>query len=111
MDAVKLAALPVQLNGEVDLSIVGVWKGTLNKIDYYLDIKADGTYTTYSSTNTKPSKCYWRVNGDIIETFCDGMKQPTKFAFRKVNDLKTGKPTISFDGFPYFPETEKEMWK
>ena len=109
--ATKLVEPPMRLNGNVDLSIVGLWKGTLNKIDYYLDIKPDGTYTTYSSSNSKPSKCYWRINGDHIETFCEGMKQVTRFAFKKVNDLKTGKPTITFDGFSYFSETEREMWK
>ena len=109
--AVKLVDPPVRLAGNVDLSVVGLWKCNYNKIDYWLDLKADGTYNTYSATNSKPVKCYWRINGDYIETFCEGAKQMSRFVFRKVNDLKIGKPTITLDGVAYFPETDKEMWK
>ncbi len=108
---VKLSDPPLKLNGTVDLSIVGLWKCNFNKIDYWLDFKADGTYGTYSATNPKVSKCFWRINGDYIETVCEGMKQMNHFLFRKVNDLKTGKPTITLDGTAYFPETDREMWK
>jgi len=109
--AVKLVDPPVRLNGIADLSVVGLWKCNYNKIDYWLDLKADGTYNTYSATNSKPVKCYWRINGDYIETFCEGAKQVSRFVFRKINDLKIGKPTITLDGVAYFPETDKEMWK
>ncbi len=102
---------PVHLNGTVDPTIAGLWKGTLNNIDYFLDIKPDGTYSSYSSNNKKPFKCYWRINGEQIEVACEGMTQISKWAFRKTNDLNLGKPTISFDGFKYYSETAREMWK
>ena len=99
------------LDGNVDATIVGLWKTKYNGLDYYLDMKEDGTYATYSSANPKRSKCYWRVNGDMMETVCEGMKQPARFAFKKINDLKSGKPTITLNGVSYFSETDREMWK
>jgi hypothetical protein len=108
---IKPVEPPVHLNGVVDATMAGLWKGTLNNIDYYLDIKPDGTYFTYSSSNSKQIKSYWRINGNYLEMFSDGMKQPSKFLFAKVNDLQKGKPTITFDGFAYFSETPREMWK
>ena len=107
----KLIEPPMHLNGTVDPTIVGLWKGTMNNIDYYLDIKADGTYISYQSNNKKQVVSYWRINGDHIEVFFEGAKQINKYSFKKVNDLNLEKPTISFDGFRYYPATGREMWQ
>ena len=109
--AVKLVEPPMHLNGNVDPAIVGLWKGTMNNIDYYLDIKPDGTYVSYQSNNRKQIVSYWRINGDHIEVFFEGAKQINKYGFKKVNDLNLGKPAISFDGFRYYPVAEREMWQ
>lgn len=108
---VKLIEPPMHLNGTVDPTIIGLWKGTMNNIDYYLDIKPDGTYISYQSNNKKQVVSYWRINGEYIEVFFEGAKQINKYGFKKVNDLNLGKPTISFDGFRYFPVADREMWQ
>ena len=109
--AVKLVEPLVKLNGGVDLSILGLWKSTVTNIDYYLDFKADGTYDTWTSSHTKKTKCYWRIDNGFFESFCEGGKQAGRVPFKKVNDLKTGKPTIGLDWSVYFSESDREMWK
>jgi hypothetical protein len=108
---VKLSEPPVKLNGKVDLGIVGLWKTTLSNTDYFLDIKADGTYDTWSSTNTKKSKAWWRIDNGFMEVVFEGNKKIERFQFTKTNDLNTGKPTIMIVSTVYFPQTERELWK
>ncbi|MEO7293558.1 MAG: hypothetical protein ABIW34_10670, partial [Ginsengibacter sp.] len=107
---VKLVEPPVKLNGAVDFSIVGLWKINFNKNDFYIDYKADGTYDTWSSSNPKKWKCYWRVDNGFLESICEGGTLG-RFMFKKVNDLVTGKPAISLNGAMYISESDREMWK
>ena len=110
--AVKLAEPPVRLNGIVDLSIIGLWKTALNNIDYFMELKADGTDETWSSTNPKRSKGYWRIDNGYFEVVFEGNNNKVdRFKFAKVNDLAKGKPTIVLVSSVYYPVTEREMWK
>ena len=111
MWGIKLVEPPIKLNGNIDLAILGLWKTSVNNIDYWLDFKDDGTYDTWSSANTKKTKCYWRVDNGFFESVCDGGRQKGRIPFRKTNDLRTGKPTLGLDWSVYFPETSKAMWK
>ena len=86
-EAVKLVQPPVQLNGNIDLSIIGLWKTTVTEIDYWLDFKPDGTYETWTSKNTRKVKCYWRIDKGFFESVCDGGNQKGRIPFKKINDL------------------------
>lgn len=109
--SVKLVEPPVKLNGIVDLSIVGLWKTHYNNIDYYLDFKADGTYDTWSTSDSKKIKNYWRIDNGFMEVLYTGARKPNRFSFKKINDLATGRPTIGLDWSVYFSESDREMWK
>ena len=108
---VKLSEPPVRLHGTVDLSIIGLWKTTSNNMDYYMDLKADGTQETWPSTNPKKSKGYWRIDNSYFEVVFEGNNKVDRFKFAKVNDLVRSKPTIMLVSSSYYPVTDREMWR
>ena len=83
----------------------------MNKVDYYLDFKNDGTYDTYASNNPQKSTCFWRAGDDHFESVCKGSRQKNGYKYAKVNDLKNGKPTIMLDATSYYPVSDKPMWQ
>jgi hypothetical protein len=108
---VKLSEPPVRMNGSVDFSIIGLWKTTSNNVDYFMDLKADGTEETWSSTNQKKSKAHWRIDNGFFEVIFEGNSKLDRHKFTKVNDLVKGKPTIMLVSSVYYPESDREMWR
>ena len=93
------------MQGRVDESFVGSWKwepgqGEAGIANIY-KFKNDGTYEYYVGSSIHPDLrwhkdlvLYWRVNGNILETYGDGWKAIVKTPVEKRNDAVTNKPAI-----------------
>jgi hypothetical protein len=116
---------PLAMKGSIDPAIVGVWKfhsPALGLTTYYA-FREDGTYDYYnnviSPTNPLATRnCYWRLDGNYLETLCGDYKQAVRYAFLKRNDPTTGKPALIIefkDGAPasrmYITMDDKTPWK
>jgi hypothetical protein len=91
------------MHGIVDPGFIGAWiwdpKGggisTIHKFN------ADGTYEFYVGSSVRPDQkwykdvtLYWRVNGNILETYCKDWKEVIKTPIEKKNDAATNRPAI-----------------
>ncbi|MFN2439786.1 MAG: hypothetical protein ABR503_11350 [Chitinophagaceae bacterium] len=113
----------INMRGNVDQSIVGLWKhhNTVVDMNLYYKFNGDGTYEYYAGAvhpvNQMPKgKCYWRINGNILELYSGEWNDLVKVTVQKKNDLVTGKPTLiiqagATENRSYFSEDGKEQWK
>lgn len=116
---------PIAMKGIVDPSLVGTWKyynAAMDPATYYV-FKADGTYDYYpgfiEANNSMATKnCYWRIDGNYLETVCAGYQQAERYNILKRNDPATGKPAliIEFKGTApnsrmYVAEDHNSPWK
>ena len=112
-----------KLKGEVDQSVVGIWKSYNKLVDMNLFYKfnGDGTYEYYvgeiNKANQYPKgKCYWRINGNMLELFYADWPEVIRIRMQKKNDNATGKPTLVIqyndtEDKVYFSETGVLPWK
>lgn len=96
---------PVTMHGQIDASFVGAWKwqpgqGETGAATIY-NFNNDGTYEFYVGSSISPDlrwykdlTLYWRVNGNILETYGSGWKEVAKTQIEKRNDAATNKPAI-----------------
>jgi hypothetical protein len=113
----------ITMKGKVDQSIAGLWKhhNALVDMNLYYKFNSDGTYEYYAgpvhSVNQMPKgKCYWRINGDVLELYSGEWNDVVKSSFQKKNDPVSGKPTLiiqagATESRTYVSEDGKEQWK
>ena len=113
----------IAMKGKVDQSIAGLWKhhNTLVDMNLYYKFNSDGTYEYYAgpvhSVNQMPKgKCYWRINGDVLELYSGEWDDLVKLVIQKKNDPVSGKPMLiipagAAENRSYFSEDGKAAWK
>ena len=92
--------------GTIDNTMVGSWKHhDESGFDFTYKFNSDGTYEYYVGPDKwfKDVTCYWKVNGNVLETLRSDLKDPYNYIIKKKNDLVTGKPelVIQFKGDEY----------
>jgi hypothetical protein len=91
------------MHGEVDVSFIGAWRWLPDEggIASIYNFKTDGTYEFYVGSTMNPNDrwykdvtLYWRLSGNILETYSKDWKEVLKTPVEKKNDARSGKPAI-----------------
>ncbi len=115
-------ALAATLQGNVDTSMIGLWKyyHTGINMNLYYQFDGDGTCRYYAgSTNSIDQNpkgiTYWRVSGNAIELYNSAWSNITRMLFQKKNDAATGKPALYIgnekESWSFISESSKPAWK
>jgi hypothetical protein len=111
------------MKGKVDQSIAGIWKhhNTVVDMNLFYKFNSDGTYEYYAGAihpvNQMPKgKCYWRINGNVLELYTGEWSDVAKASIEKKNDPATGKPMLviqtgTSEKRAYTSEDAKAAWK
>lgn len=115
-------AIAATLQGNVDTSMIGLWKYYHSGINMnlYYQFDGDGTCKYYAgsvnSIDQNPKGItYWRVSGNAIELYNGVWSNITRMIFQKKNDVATGKPAIVLgndkESWSFVSESAKPAWK
>lgn len=108
---VRLAELPVPMKGNVDLSLVGLWKFTQQgQNPLYMKLNADGT-VDFQSEGEAAAKGFWRVDGNFMELVTVGMNSMTQLSRQPIEKtIEAGKPVLIKSGDKWKSADNKKSW-
>jgi|GEM_PF-2916995 len=106
---VKLVEPSVPMKGKVDLSLVGLWRFTMDGVDpLYMKLNADGTSEFKSGINA--DKGFWRVDGNFIELVIVRNSKPELSRQAIEKTIEAGKPVLIKSGDKWKSADNKKSW-